>query len=212
MVPGSRPCAAGRTFVTDGPLLSLIVDGHGPGSVVSAPEEGKTMHVHAEAQSGTAFDRLEVLHDGRPLAVAEAAGDPHTATIEVEAPVITSGWLAARCWGGDRGSLVRAHTVAGVCRGSGPASSAGRGCHRSPARRPRSYPGLGPPGGSLCNRGAAPAVGGDDGSRPAGTTAALSVTERYRSPGEQRDTAPLSRADPHSDRPHRGRYAGILLA
>jgi hypothetical protein len=101
---------AGRTFVTDGPLMSLTVDGHGPGSIVSAPAEGKTMRVQAEARSATAFDRLEVLHDGRPIATAKGAGDPQTATIDVEASITTSGWLVARCWGGDSGSRIRAHT------------------------------------------------------------------------------------------------------
>ncbi|HWG47128.1 MAG TPA: CehA/McbA family metallohydrolase [Gemmataceae bacterium] len=100
---------AGRTFATAGPLLSLMVDGHDLGSMVFAPE-GKTVHVRAEARSAMAFNRLELLHNGSPIATATAAGDPPTASIEMEVPVLASGWLAARCWGGDNGSFLRAHT------------------------------------------------------------------------------------------------------
>jgi hypothetical protein len=92
---------AGRTFVTDGPLLALTVNGHDPGSVLSLPNEGQTVRVQAEAQSVTAFDRLEVLYNGAVVATG-------TASIEADVPIPGSGWLAARCLAG--GSGVRAHT------------------------------------------------------------------------------------------------------
>ncbi len=101
---------AGRTFVTDGPILSLTVDGHDPGSVLSVPEEGQTVRVRAEARSATAFDRLEVLHNGAILAVRETDGDRRTAIIEMDAAITASGWLAARCQVGDGVPLFRAHT------------------------------------------------------------------------------------------------------
>src|SRR5262249_13335998 len=100
---------AGRTFVTAGPLLSLTVDGHGPGSVLSLSEGGQTVRVRAEARGAAAFDRLEVLHNGDVLAAREPDGDRRSATVELEWPAADSGWLAARCRGGENGSLVRAH-------------------------------------------------------------------------------------------------------
>jgi hypothetical protein len=100
---------AGRTFVTAGPLLSLTVDGHDPSSVLAVRDAGRTVVVRAEARSAAAWDRLEVLRDGEVVAVRETEGDRRSATIETEVPIADSGWLAARCWGGD-GPGVNAHT------------------------------------------------------------------------------------------------------
>jgi hypothetical protein len=101
---------AGRTFVTDGPLLSLTVDGHELGSVLALPAGGKPLRVGAEARSATPFGRLEVLYNGEVVAACESDGDRRTAVIEADVPVDSGGWLAARCRGGDNGSPVRAHT------------------------------------------------------------------------------------------------------
>jgi hypothetical protein len=101
---------AGRTFVTESPILSLTVDGHDPGSVLSLPEGGRTVRVRAEARSATAFDRVEVLYNGTVLAAGEVTGDRRTAVVDREMPITASGWLAARCQGGDRLPLLRAHT------------------------------------------------------------------------------------------------------
>lgn len=99
---------AGRTFVTDGPLLSLTVNGHGPGSVLTLPT-GQTVRIQTEARSVTPFSRLECVYNGAVIAVGEQADEDQAATIEAEAPIAESGWLAARCLGGD-GSAIRAHT------------------------------------------------------------------------------------------------------
>ena len=100
---------AGRTFVTDGPLLSLTVGGHESGAVLAVPEGGKTVLARAEARSATVFDRLEMLRDGEVIVERATEGDRRSAAIEVEVPVTGSGWLAARCRGGN-GSAIRAHT------------------------------------------------------------------------------------------------------
>ncbi len=105
---------AGRTFVTNGPLLSLTVEGQGPGSVIEAPPEGRQVRVRVEAQSTVPFDRLEVLADGNVIADKEASGNRQAAAVEVEHAPAGSGWLAARCWGRERladGQCVYAHTA-----------------------------------------------------------------------------------------------------
>jgi hypothetical protein len=99
---------AGRTFVTDGPLLSLTVNGHEPGSLLSLPGEGSVVRIEAESQSVTPFARMEVLHNGAVIAASNATGERPAARIEVEAQLTSSGWLAARCLGG--GGVIRAHT------------------------------------------------------------------------------------------------------
>lgn len=99
---------AGRTFVTDGPLLSLEVNGQEIGSVLSLAKEGQTVRIQAEARSVTPFAWLECVYNGAVVAAAETDGEQRTATIEAEAPITGSGWLAARCLGND--NAIRAHT------------------------------------------------------------------------------------------------------
>jgi hypothetical protein len=96
---------AGRTFATDGTLLSLTADGREPGSVLSLPGEGGIVRVRAEARSASALDRLELVHDGEVIASGSAV-------VETEVQVTTSGWLAARCLTSETGPVVHAHTSA----------------------------------------------------------------------------------------------------
>jgi hypothetical protein len=98
---------AGRTYVTNGPLLTMKVDGQGPGSLLSLPGEGGTVTVRAEARSITAFDRLELISNGEVLASREAGGEPRTATLDMPLRMTTGGWLAVRC---TQGAAIRAHT------------------------------------------------------------------------------------------------------
>jgi hypothetical protein len=99
---------AGRTFVTDGPLLSLTVNGQEIGSVLSLSKEEQTVRIQAEARSVTPFARLECVYNGAVLAAGDADSEQRAATIEAEVPIAGSGWLAARCLGAD--GAFRAHT------------------------------------------------------------------------------------------------------
>jgi hypothetical protein len=100
---------AGRTFVTDGPLLALTVNGQEPGAVLSLPNEGQTVRIRAEAHSVTPFSRLECVYNGAVVATGDTDGEHRTATLETDVKIDGSGWLAARCLGGD-GSIIGAHT------------------------------------------------------------------------------------------------------
>jgi hypothetical protein len=73
---------AGRTFVTNGPILRFDAGGR------------------AAAESPTPFDRLEVVADGRVIATAAASPGPWWAAAVEFAPPADCGWLAARCVGG----------------------------------------------------------------------------------------------------------------
>jgi hypothetical protein len=104
---------AGRTFVTNGPLLTLTVDDQPPGSTLTVPSEGRTVRLHATARGVVPFDRLELLLNGSILAVKEASGNRQEARLETEFQVTASGWLAARCWSNERladGQCVYAHS------------------------------------------------------------------------------------------------------
>jgi hypothetical protein len=100
---------AGRTFVTDGPLLAMTVNGQEPGAVLSLPNEGQTVRIQAEARSVTPFSRLECVYNGAVVATGDTDAEHRTATLETDVKIDGSGWLAARCLGED-GSIIRAHT------------------------------------------------------------------------------------------------------
>src|SRR5262249_35027162 len=98
---------AGRTFVSNGPLLTLTVDDQDPGTVL-ARETGGVVRVRAEARGLVPFERLEVIRNGQVVADATASGSPTRAVVEAEVPVVEGGWLATRC----RGSATVPHRPA----------------------------------------------------------------------------------------------------
>ena len=117
---------AGRTFVTNGPLLALTADGFGPGSVLLIPPEGRRIPVRIEARGTAGFDRVELLLNGSIAAAREASGNRQAALLEVELAPTENAWLAARCWGRDRlpdGQCVYAHTSPIYLRTEGPPRS-----------------------------------------------------------------------------------------
>ncbi len=101
---------AGRTFVTNGPMLRLAVDGKGPGSTVTT---GKgVVQVRAEGISRIPFDRVEILVDGEIVADQLAVGG-RSVKLEREIRVEEGGWIAARLSGAEKtyaGYPVFAHT------------------------------------------------------------------------------------------------------
>lgn len=100
---------AGRTYVSNGPLLDFTVDGKAPGSTVTAREK---VRVTARALSRIPFDRIEIVQDGHIVAdQASIAG--REARLEREIDVEQGGWIAARISGGAKtyaGYPVFAHT------------------------------------------------------------------------------------------------------
>jgi hypothetical protein len=104
---------AGRTFITNGPLIFLSVDDGAPGSVLSAPVQGRRVRIHAWAQSAVPFDNLEVLVGGEILASKSASGNRLAAELYAEVDVKDPTWVAARCWSAARlpdGQCAYAHT------------------------------------------------------------------------------------------------------
>ena len=83
---------AGRTFVSNGPLVEFQVNGKPPGSTLETEER---LRIQARAISRLPFDRLEIVHDGEIVA-GQPANDLGEAAIEREIPIAHGGWLAAR--------------------------------------------------------------------------------------------------------------------
>ncbi len=103
----------GRTFVTNGPLLTLTVEQRDPGAVIAIPAAGQTVRVRVEVRSSTRIEQLEILFNGHPIAAKSVSSDQQAAVLEMETTVSESGWLAARCWSRARLSdeqFVFAHT------------------------------------------------------------------------------------------------------
>lgn len=106
---------AGRTFVTNAPMLNLTVNGQDPGSTVSIAD-GRPIQVRAAARSLVPFENLEIIVNGTAVASQVARGSPAEALLEKEITVPQGGWVAARCWGQALlpaayfGQSVRAHT------------------------------------------------------------------------------------------------------
>jgi hypothetical protein len=104
---------SGRTFVTNGPLLTLDVDGEVPGHVFTSIPESRPIRVRVEARAGMPFDLVEVVYNGQIVAEKQASGDRRAAVLETGFRPSEPGWLAARCRGSNRladGQLVFAHT------------------------------------------------------------------------------------------------------
>ena len=102
---------AGRTFISNGPLIEFSVNGKPPGSTLQASER---LQVKARALSRLPFDRLQIVRDG--VVVAEqAAVNRREAILEREIPVEQGGWIAARVE-----SSAKTHALFGVFAHSSP--------------------------------------------------------------------------------------------
>jgi len=108
---------AGRTFVTNGPMVDLSVDGVAIGGEVTLARPG-TVRVRSRARFDPVRDDvqvLEVLRDGEVVA-SSAPSVPGQALLEAHVEVRGASWLAARVRGtklGSSGGRVRdshAHT------------------------------------------------------------------------------------------------------
>lgn len=89
---------AGRTFVTNGPMLELTVDGKGIGETIQLPGT-RSVRVRGGATSNFPMTKVELIHNGKVIAKAPLAGNRKSAKLDVKVDVTTSGWLALRATG-----------------------------------------------------------------------------------------------------------------
>jgi hypothetical protein len=105
---------AGRTFITDGPVLRLRVAGLGPSndSVDLATTTG-AVEVVVEWEAAQPIDRVEIVRDGSVVATYENADILTNGCFTTTVDAADAGWIAARCWGRRRtsyGHPLWAHT------------------------------------------------------------------------------------------------------
>ncbi len=113
---------AGRTFVSNGPLLELAVNGKGPGAILEmSGEAAGPLRVVVRALSRLPFERLEIIRDGEVVA-EQSAVNQREARLEREIPIERGGWIAARVLSRAKthaGFTVFAHTSPVYCRIAG---------------------------------------------------------------------------------------------
>jgi hypothetical protein len=105
---------AGRTFITDGPVLSLSVDGHAPSNnVLGLAGTTGTVNISVSWEGAQPVDRVEVVRDGTIAYAHEVTDGALSGDLDVQLDVTDAGWIAARCWSSRRTSFAHplwAHT------------------------------------------------------------------------------------------------------
>ncbi|MCW5979118.1 MAG: carboxypeptidase regulatory-like domain-containing protein [Bryobacteraceae bacterium] len=91
-----RALKRGRSFATNGPIVSFTVDGKIPGDEIDLPAGGGTVKVSADARSLGALDRLDVVYKGRVVRTLRGDRGARQLNAVFELPVKESGWIAAR--------------------------------------------------------------------------------------------------------------------
>ena len=89
----------GRSFVTNGPMVSLSVDGREPGETLTLSDP-KVLRIQAQARSLRPFERLEIVVNGKVAAGVPAQDQGRRAELSLDYPAGQSLWIAARCMGG----------------------------------------------------------------------------------------------------------------
>lgn len=92
--------AAGRAFVTNGPMLFLDVAGAGPGDEIDAGDGPVRVTARARLNPDLGpIDRVELVVHGRVLAVARAASGNEEVSLTHEWLPNASAWIVARAYG-----------------------------------------------------------------------------------------------------------------
>jgi hypothetical protein len=101
---------AGCSFVTNGPMLQLDVNGTKPGGAISLsfPE---TVRLSSRARSQLPFERLEIIVNGEVVQTAAARENRRSSAIAFALPVKESCWIASRCMGKWNKELFYSHPV-----------------------------------------------------------------------------------------------------
>ncbi|PYP36055.1 MAG: hypothetical protein DMD46_10365 [Gemmatimonadetes bacterium] len=88
---------AGRTFVTNAPLLAFTLGGQEIGDEVRLAKAGR-LTARVRLRSSVAIDHLEIVGNGTVVATVPLSGDRTTANDTVSVPVTRSGWYVLRAW------------------------------------------------------------------------------------------------------------------
>jgi len=96
--------AAGRSFVTTGPMLTVTVNGQPSGHTFDQRSADPVRyHITGTARSAHRLVRLEIISEGQVIRSLDPANKPldgggYESPIDVELPIDHSTWLAVRCY------------------------------------------------------------------------------------------------------------------
>src|SRR5204863_470603 len=82
---------AGRTFVSNAPLLEFTLDGRQVGAEIRLPRGGGTLTARVRLRSSVPVDHLEIIGNGRVVAAIPLTGDRTQASATVAIAVAGSG-------------------------------------------------------------------------------------------------------------------------
>ncbi|MFO0950459.1 MAG: CehA/McbA family metallohydrolase [Isosphaeraceae bacterium] len=86
----------GAVVVSNGPLLDLAVEGHGPGAVVDLKADAKSITGEARAVSIRPLEAVELLVNGKVVQTVGGDGRQTELRLPFTLPVEGSAWVAAR--------------------------------------------------------------------------------------------------------------------
>ncbi len=89
---------AGRTFVSNGPLLSFTLDGHDAGDELRFPAGVHPVTARVSLRSSVPVERLEIVANGVVVAPIPLSADSMRADASVPLPITRSGWLTLRAY------------------------------------------------------------------------------------------------------------------
>ncbi|MDZ4402246.1 CehA/McbA family metallohydrolase [Prosthecobacter sp.] len=89
---------AGRSFISNGPMIELTVNDKAIGDTLTLDSPGK-IRVKGRVRSQFPLEKLEIVLDGNVIANGTLAEDKLTAAIDAELPIERSGWIALRTAG-----------------------------------------------------------------------------------------------------------------
>jgi hypothetical protein len=89
---------AGRTFVTNAPLLEFSLGGRAIGDEIRLPAGSHRLTARVALRSNVSIDHLEVVGNGQVVATIPLRGDRKIARDSVTIPVTASGWYVLRAY------------------------------------------------------------------------------------------------------------------
>ena len=95
---------AGRTFVTNAPLLEFSLNGRGIGEEIRMSAISRQLTARVSMRSNVPVDHLEIIGNGKVVASIPLSGNRMSATDTITIPVTGSGWFVLRAYS-DRATM-----------------------------------------------------------------------------------------------------------
>jgi len=89
---------AGRSFVSNGPMIQLAVGDSAPGDTIKL-DTSRTVRVRARGSSQAPLEKLELIYNGRLVSTGQLSADKLELTLDHELRLDRTGWVAARVSG-----------------------------------------------------------------------------------------------------------------